>query len=157
MVSIDEYIQQPGQKERLLKDSIMESLHVALPGEVVSYDATNRTATIQPVIRDWKDKAKAPLLLDVPVFFLGEYVVDVSAGDECLVVFADKCIDGWFSNGGVSVPISARNHDLSDGFAFVGFRSRKKMITGTNLKTKLQNLEERIIALEGTINGSQTD
>ena len=148
-MNIDEFIQQPGQKELLLKESILESIHVALPGEVVSYDSDTRTAKIQPVIRGWKSKDKPPLLVDVPVFFPGGFVYTVSAGDECLVVFSDVCIDSWFMNGGVSTPESARRHDLSDGFAFVGFRSKKNIVDGINLETKLADLERRIEVLEG--------
>lgn len=127
-MNIDEVIQQPGQREQILKDAILESVHVSVPGEVVSFDANKRTAVIQPVIRRWRKTEPPPLLLDVPVFFPGGNVIDVRPGDGCLVVFADHCIDAWFQNGGVSTPVSARMHDLSDGFAFIGFRTA----TGTD-------------------------
>ena len=90
-----------------------------------------------------------PLLVDVPVFFMGNLVYPIEKGDECLVVFADSCIDSWFMSGGVSMPVSARKHDLSDGFAFVGFKSRKKVTEGIDLVSKLEELERRIEALEG--------
>ena len=148
MVRIDEFIQQPGQNERVLKDSIFESLHVSIPGQVLSYDKSTRTATIQPTVRNWGSADTPPILMDVPVFFWGEFVVDIHPGDEALVVFSDRCMDSWFANSGVSVPISARKHDLSDGFAFVGFRSKSRVIEGINLKDKLDEFEERISALE---------
>ena len=119
---IDEVIQQPGLKERLLKENIKKSIHVAVPGEVVSYDPNARTATIQPVIRDWGEKDPPPLLLDVPVFMWGNYLFTPQKGDGCLVVCADSCIDAWVNSGGVSSPVVDRCHSLSDGFAFVGFR-----------------------------------
>ena len=69
-----------------------------------------------------------PVLSDVPVFFPGSrdsaITWPVSAGDECLLVFADSAIDGWFESGEAEAPASERRHDLSDAFAFVGFRSR---------------------------------
>ena len=148
---IDEFIQQPGQEERVLKDSIFNSLHVSIPGQVVSYDESTRTATIQPTVRGWASSSAPPLLMDVPVFFWGEFIVDVYPGDECLVVFSDRCIDTWFTNGGVSVPVSARQHDWSDGFAFVGFRSKKRVIEGINLKDKLEEFDRRISALEARL------
>ena len=148
-MNIDEFIQQPGQRELLLKGSIIENLHVALPGEVVSYDSGTRTAKIQLVLRGWKSMENPPLLVDVPVFFMGNLVYPIEKGDECLVVFADSCIDSWFMSGGVSMPVSARKHDLSDGFAFVGFKSRKKVTEGIDLVSKLEELERRIEALEG--------
>ena len=48
----------------------------------------------------------------------------VAAGDECLVVFASRCIDAWWQSGGVGEPMEPRMHDLSDGFALVGVRSQ---------------------------------
>ena len=50
-------------------------------------------------------------------------------GDECLVVFADRCINSWWYQGGVQPPEEIRFHDLSDGFAFVGFRSLPRSFT----------------------------
>ena len=145
---LDEAIQQNGQKEQLLKEAVLESLHVALPGHILSYDSGTRTAKIQPSIRNWRQKETPPVLLDVPVFFPGNFTFPVNKGDECLVVFADACIDSWFQSGGVSTPIAARRHDLSDGFAFVGFFSKPNAAGGIDLATKLQSLEERIQALE---------
>lgn len=141
---IDEAIQQPGQRERLLKNDIMKSVHVAIPGEVVSYDTAKRTAVIQPVIREWKSKENPPLLLDVPVFFWGNYTFTPQRGDGCLVVCADSCIDSWMQSGGVSTPVVARNHSLSDGFAFVGFRQSG----GVDLGNKLTEMSGKITQLE---------
>jgi hypothetical protein len=47
----------------------------------------------------------------------------IVVGDECLVVFSSRCIDGWWSQGGIQNPPEARMHNLSDGFALVGVRS----------------------------------
>lgn len=104
----------------------MESVHVAVPGEIVSFDEEKRTAVIQPTIRKWRKSENPPLLLDVPVYCPRNVITEINPGDGCLVVFADNCIDAWFQNGGVSTPISARMHDVSDGFAFVGFKTQKE-------------------------------
>lgn len=142
-MKIDESIQQPGQKERALKNDIMKSLHVAIPGEIVSYDSTQRTAVIQPVIREWNCKDNPPLLLDVPVFMWGNFTFTPTKGDGCLVVCADSCIDSWIQSGGVSTPIVARTHSLSDGFAFVGFNQEG----GTDLPTVLANKKDKQTAV----------
>jgi phage baseplate assembly protein gpV len=47
-------------------------------------------------------------------------------GDECLVVFASRCIDGWWQSGGSQLPMEPRMHDLSDGFAIPGPRSKAR-------------------------------
>ena len=118
-----------------LKKEIFSSLHCALPGIVVSFDAESQTAVIRPAVRrerrgqssrSWDGTSRArplvpfPLLRDVPVFMPVPF--EVNAGDACLVIFADRDIDAWFETGEVSEPASARMHSLSDGFAFVGFR-----------------------------------
>lgn len=113
-----------------LKKEIMSSFHCALPGVVESFDPQYQTANIRPAVRT-KFRGKAislPVLKDVPVFFPGTRSAGitwpVSAGDECLVIFADFPIDSWLSDGGEEVSASSRQHDLSDAFAFVGFRSK---------------------------------
>ena len=40
-----------------------------------------------------------------------------------LVVFSDVDIDAWYASGEPQEPKSARKHSLSDGFAFVGWRT----------------------------------
>lgn len=138
-MNIDEVIQQPGTKERMLKEDILKSLHVAIPGEIEAYYPDRRVAIIQPVIRDWGCKDPPPLLLDVPVFFWGNFTFTPQKGDGCLVVCADSCIDSWLQSGGVSSPVVARTHSLSDGFAFVGFRQTG----GTDLPTVLGNKKDK--------------
>ena len=131
--------EQKRQEElQALKRDIFESLHCALPGTVVSFDAESQTAVIRPAVKRNKGTASAryagggttepsptlslPLLRNVPVFMPVSF--DVNEGDACLVVFADRDIDAWFGTGEPSVPPSGRMHSLSDGFAFVGFRPR---------------------------------
>ena len=104
-----------------LKQEIFESLHCALPGTVVSFDAETQTAVIQPAVRTGSD-VDLPLLRDVPVFMPVSF--EIQEGDACLVIFADRDIDSWFETGEAEVPPSGRMHSLSDGFAFVGFRTR---------------------------------
>ena len=62
-----------------------------------------------------------PLLRDVPVCMPVHF--EVSPGDKCLVVFADRDADAFLAPEGDFVPSSGRLHSLSDGFAFIGFDS----------------------------------
>ena len=107
----------PAERDALKKE-IFSSLHCALPGTVVSFDAEKQTAEIRPAVKT--ESEAFPVLPDVPVFMPVPF--EVRPGDACLVVFADVDIDAWFAAGRASVPKSARSHSLSDGFAFVGFR-----------------------------------
>ena len=111
-----------------LKQEIRASLHCALPGIVESYDAETQTASVRPAfrIRVGRDVVQLPLLTDVPVFIPVSERNNwtVSIGDSCLLIFSDACIDGWFETGSATLPPSGRQHDLSDAFAFVGFKTR---------------------------------
>ena len=108
------------------RKEIFASLHVAMPGRVVAYDAETGTATIQPAVRrrDMDGRlVTAPMLNGVPVFLpTADFMPQT--GDQCMVIFADCCIDGWFDTGSAVVPPAKRMHDLADGFAIVGFRTR---------------------------------
>ena len=110
------------QEREALKQELFSSLHCALPGMVVSFDSVTRTAEIQPAVK--MGSLTYPVLADVPVFMPVSF--EVNPGDACLVVFADVDIDAWFESGEASVPRSARKHSLSDGFAFVGWRTRRE-------------------------------
>jgi hypothetical protein len=100
-----------------LKQDVFSSLHCALPGVVESFDADSQTAAIRPGARGM------PLLRDVPVFMPVSF--EITAGNPCLVIFADCDIDAWFEGGDPADPVSGRMHSLSDAFAFVGFRRRE--------------------------------
>lgn len=151
-ISVNEIIQSPGEEYELLKEAIKQELHCAQPGIVQAYNEKEQTVTVELAIRTIiKGQAvRPPLLSDVPVFFPGgvdnAITFPVKKGDECLVVFADSCIDAWFQNSGSSVPISVRKHDLSDGFAFVGFRSRRNALDDpekyqpVNIKTVMEKV-----------------
>ena len=115
---------------QVMKRDIFSSLHCALPGTVVSFDAESQTAVIQPAVsrviptvaEGSPSSVSMPLLRDVPVFMPVSF--EINPGDACLVIFADCDIDAWFESGEAEVPGSNRMHSLSDGFAFVGFRTR---------------------------------
>ena len=108
----------PAERDALKRD-FFSSLHCALPGKVISFDAETQTAEIQPAVR--LGSLTYPPLSGVPVFMPVSF--EVNPGDACLVVFADIDIDAWLASGEAEEPLSARRHSLSDGFAFVGFRA----------------------------------
>ncbi|WP_145521808.1 Gp138 family membrane-puncturing spike protein [Yersinia aldovae] len=129
------------QTAQTIADSIATQLRVAMPGIIQSFDADAVTCTVLPAIKGNdsgvsgdRESADLPLLLDVPVIFpRGGGVTmtfPIKAGDECLLVFGDRCIDFWWQNGGVQEPVDSRQHDLSDAFAIIGPQSQAKKISG---------------------------
>ena len=131
-----DHFDESGQLLQTWKEEIMSSIHCALPGIVESFDAESQTAVIRPAVKHRLVSSRAersgaegspssvslPLLRDVPVFMPVPF--EINEGDACLVIFADRNIDSWFETGEAEVPPSGRMHSLSDGFAFVGFRTR---------------------------------
>lgn len=114
-------------------------LRVSIPGIVQSFDPIEQTVTVQPAVKERiigpegdMEMVNLPILLDVPIVFprAGGFVLTmpVQAGDECLIIFADMCIDSWWSQGGVQVQAEKRRHDLSDGFAIMGTWSQPKRV-----------------------------
>ena len=128
--------EQPGsltpEERELFRRELLSTLHCALPGIVTAFDPVTQTVTVQPAMRSRlsgsSDTLLLPLIHDVPVFFPGSrhaaMTFPIEPGDECLLIFADSAIDRWFETGEAEAPESMRHHDLSDAFAFVGFRSR---------------------------------
>lgn len=130
-----------------LKRATKASMWTAMPGIVQSFNAAAMTAQVQLAIKgvyaDPKTSALSfvnlPLLVDVPVCFPGwggvTLTFPIVKGDECLVVFASRCIDAWWQNGGVQKPLEYRMHDLSDGFMTPGGRSQPRVLTGLSTTT----------------------
>ena len=116
-------------------------LHTAMPGIIQSFDAARMTCTLQPAIRGAivapngrAEAADLPLLVDCPVVFPGGggYILTypLKAGDEALIVIAERCIDAWWQSGGVQAAAEYRLQDLSDGFVIPGPRSQPHEVTG---------------------------
>lgn len=139
-----------------LRDSLMQSMRVALPGIVQKFTpgppatvsvlvATNEFAmytvdhsqeqlalqSLAPQTRP----VQLPLLQDLPVVMPGGggwgLTFPIQPGDECLVLFSDTPLDVWLQSGGVNnSPISQRRHDLSDGVALFALRSTPRGVSG---------------------------
>ena len=130
----------PVEAQRAALDGRQAEIWTALPGIIQSFDPVAMTVTVQPAVAgrvtDETGKTSSvnmPLLPDVPVVFPGgggfTLTFPVASGDECLVVFASRCIDAWWQSGGIGEPMEPRMHDLSDGFALVGVRSQARRLS----------------------------
>jgi hypothetical protein len=124
------------QRER---ENVLSLVRVAVPGIIESFDAEAETVTVQPAIKEMIYNSQGvqtgvalPVLPDVPIIMprAGDYalLLPVRPGDECLVVFADMCIDAWWQSGGVQEQVELRRHDLSDAFAILGAWSQPRRV-----------------------------
>ena len=146
MQNVAERTQNQLEQQTRILESFGYDLRVACPAIVKSVDYTRQTLTCQPAIRERMHDRKGnlswleiPELLDVPfmVYSGGGYclTLPIKPGDDCLVIFGDNCMDGWWQNGGVQNQVEMRRHDLSDGFAIVGFRSQPGVVAGYSSDT----------------------
>lgn len=131
---IYELINDKTQLFKVFEDKIKQKIRVASPAIISEVDYEKQTLKAQITLREYINGKyiEIPELLDIPFFILGggDYSVTmpIKKGDECLIVFGDSCIDSWWQNGDVQNPIDSRRHDLSDGFAIVGFKSQKNKL-----------------------------
>jgi len=134
-------------------EAMISRVWTALPGVIQSVTNGGNTVEVQPAINgrirqlDGTYKPiQMPKLVDVPICWQGgggaTWTFPIAVGDECLVVFASRCIDSWWQNGFAAPagqkgadgkPVNVLNnppeyrlHNLSDGFAIVGVRSKKR-------------------------------
>ncbi len=125
--------------DRLLPDNaadeqstqqLLGDIKVAIPAIVQSFDATKQTVTVKcallekVVLKGSLTDIDVGLIADVPIIMprAGGFslTLPVAVGDECLLVFADGCIDAWFQSGSQQSRIDGRRHSLSDAFAVLG-------------------------------------
>ncbi|WP_419687281.1 Gp138 family membrane-puncturing spike protein [Burkholderia theae] len=115
----------------------------ALPGVIESFDDDAQTCVVQPAIKipirandGTVTTAALPPVVDCPVQFPSggncTLTFPVAQGDECLIVFASRSVDAWWQSGGVQEQAALRMHDLSDGFALLGFRSRPRALASVS-------------------------
>jgi hypothetical protein len=151
-----ERIEDPLESLKAALDGRQAQMWTSLPAKVLKYDNVNITvnckATIPVRVQDQKGKYSwidIPDLVDVPVCFPrgGGFVITfpIAIGDPVLVVFASRCIDGWWTSnpdvsGPQSKPYEMRMHDLSDGFAIPGPFSKPE---AQGINPSIDNLEIR--------------
>lgn len=147
--------------DRNLVQGMLLETHTCLPGELQSFDADTQTAVCRPAIRRLVTTTgklvELPPCVDVPVYFPGGVLTfDISPGDSVVLVFSERCIDAWWSAGGVQDPAELRHHDLSDAFAFIGFQPKPTKLTdvsqgnGPELRTR-NGLNRIAVKNDGTI------
>lgn len=130
----NQILNDPETAQRYSLDNLQSRIWTALPGIVVVADLLKMTVQVQPAIKGIQTNSDGstqyvtlPVLLDVPICFpsAGGFLLTfpINTGDEVLVIIASRCIDAWWQNGGLGIPMELRMHDLSDGFAIPGPKS----------------------------------
>lgn len=129
---------------RMVVRDMLFAFQTAMPVQVVSYDPSEMTCTLQPLIRAYIPNqngtsgfVQLPLLIHCPVIFPGggDWVLTfpIQAGDEGLAIFSSRSIDNWWLAGGIQNQVELRAHDISDGFVIVGPRSKPRVVQDLNI------------------------
>lgn len=135
-VSTDSRSGELAETLRTLQSSVSSQLRVSMPGIVQSFDADSVTCDIQIGIKGESggESTNLSVLTSVPVVFPRgggiTMTFPIKSGDECLLVFGDRCIDFWHQSGDIQETVDERQHDLSDAFAIIGPQSQAKKISG---------------------------
>lgn len=117
----------------------LSNIHTALPGEIISYDYTTQSASIQPLLNkvwSYGDPTPMPILENVPVIFPraggASLTFPVVSGDTCLLLFIERSVDLWKTSGGQVSPDDPRKFNLSDGVAIMGLSPFSETSQATN-------------------------
>lgn len=135
---------------RLSVKSELNNVHTAMPGNIISYDYKTQKARIQPSIRRVYLNGVTqdmPILNAVPIIFprSGDSFISfpVNEGDSCLIIFCERSIDQWVTQGGQVTPIDPRQFNPSDAVAIMGLYPFSDAIP-------LQNNDDFVISHAGS-------
>ena len=108
------------------KNNAMMDVRVSMPARIVSFDPATKTASVEiglKMVNADDTQSEYPPLVDCPCIFTrggGFHLVHpYKAGDKGIVLFSDRCFDGWFQAGQVAPPMDFRVHSMSDAY-FIG-------------------------------------
>ena len=108
------------------KNNAMMDVRVSMPARIVSFDPATKTASVEiglKMVNADDTQSEYPPLVDCPCLFTrggGFHLVHpYNAGDKGIVLFSDRCFDGWFQAGQVAPPMDFRVHAMSDAY-FIG-------------------------------------
>lgn len=118
---------------------VFSTLHCIKIGEIQSFDKQNQTATVKILHKkinefnlNERELNDYSLLEQVPIVVMGgggTYITHpIKQGDQCLLLFNDYELDGWWSSGEGRPSYFSRNHDISDAIAIVGLNSLLSLI-----------------------------
>lgn len=115
---------------------VLTGVYTNLPAEVIDYDASTQTCTVQPLINT-KD-SDGTVIVDsvvggVPVVFpsAGGGIISfpIQRGDTVLLCFSMRSIDEWTEgDGSPSTPSESRLHELSDAIAIPGLLPKQNSL-----------------------------
>lgn len=123
-----------GQLQEIFRE-IAKDLGTSIAGHILAFDTETQLAQVQIGVssRDRKGNTITPdPIIECPVQFSGgggwSFEHKIVAGDEGLIIFSQRCLDGWIQTGGVANNPIARFHDKQDACFIPGVCSKPNAI-----------------------------
>jgi hypothetical protein len=130
-----------------------KSICTSVPGHVLAFDPILQRVQVQiGIIRVDVNGAmfNPPPIIDTPVHFVGDgYVIEcqIDVGCEGIILFSQRCMDGWKNTGGIADNPIGRFHDMQDAIFIPGIRSQGNVVSDfSNNGLKLRNKEGSQVA-----------
>ena len=116
---------------KLVFVEMMKDVATSTVGHILAFDPVTQLAQVQIGIlrKDINGVTFEPApIVEVPVYFAGgsEWFIEhqIDPNDEGVVLFSQRCIDGWIHSGGVAQNPIDRFHDFNDAMFLPGMRSQ---------------------------------
>lgn len=140
-----------GQLQEIFRE-IAKDLGTSIAGHILAFDVDTQLAQVQIGVGslDRKGNTITPdPIIECPVEFSGgggwSFEHKMVAGDEGLIIFSQRCLDGWIQTGGVANNPIARFHDKQDACFIPGVRSKPNAIKGfQNNGIRLRNADASV-------------
>src|SRR5690625_5841921 len=110
----------PTKKDNLLRTAfreLMKGVCTSVPGHVLTFDPSQQRAQVQvgvEVVAAAGFTDRLPPIADVPVLFPGgtQYstIHQINPGDEGLILFSQRCVDGWKRSEEHTSELQSRGH-----------------------------------------------
>jgi len=116
-----------GALQAVINAQILQ-MFTAMPGQIQAYDKSLGTVDVQPCIKRKYIKddevVDLPIINNVPVCFprAGQAALTfpLARGDYVMLVFSQRSLERWKTQGGTVEAGDPRHHDLSDAMAIPG-------------------------------------
>lgn len=129
-------------------------MHICMPAKILEYDYTKQKAKVQPLLNQKYNDGeviKLPIIHNVPVIHPASggasITFPVNADDTVLLVFSEKSLEEWLSNGEQVTPDDPRQNDLTDAIALLGlnpFSRTSPAANNTDLLIKYAGSEVKL-------------
>ncbi|BAN16850.1 baseplate spike [Edwardsiella phage PEi21] len=115
----------------------MKDVYTSVPGHIIAFDAKSQRAQVQTGVQRVDINGVSfdvPPVIDVPVSIYGsaDFIVEVEINPGCegMILFSQRCIDGWKQTGGSATNPLTRFHSMQDAMFVPGIRSLAGAISG---------------------------